>query len=382
MSTKKMDKSDLPFGSVWLSRIGLALGLAILVGFASCGGPQGIQIGLILPLTGGAAPLGKPSQNGMQLALEEYNSTRKSGEPAIEYTVEDDGAQPATAVSAFQKLVSAQHIRLLLGPLTSGTTLAVAPLAERDKVILISPGASAPAVTTAGDYIFRDELSEAVGARSQAELGYSRLGYRSVALLYVNNEYGTGTATIFQKRFLELGGRVVANEAFLPGTSDFRTALEKIKLAGPDAIVVVFQDSIVNIVRQIAELKISAHIFTTPVFEDPTTVQTLGPLAEGIIYTYYGTFNVGDPSSRRFVIAYQQRFQEPPTYYAALGYDAANMMFLALRSSHFNEDNTRDGLLAIRNFPGVSGTMSFDKNGDVIKPVSLKIVRRGQFVPY
>jgi branched-chain amino acid transport system substrate-binding protein len=173
-----------------------------------------------------------------------------------------------------------------LGPLTSGTTLAVAPIAEKNHVVILSPGASAPKITQAGDYIFRNELSEAYGARAQAELAFSRLNFKSVALLYINNEYGVGTVGVFRDSFSRLGGRIVADEAFDSGATDFRTALTRIKQANPDAIFVVFQDEIANIVRQRAELGISVPIYTTPVFEDPENLKTLGPLAEGIIYTY------------------------------------------------------------------------------------------------
>lgn len=343
-----------------------------------------LEIGVILPLTGGAASLGKASLSGMQLAIEEYNSAKTAGGPTVDLAVEDDQAQPAKAVAAFQKLIVTPGVQLVLGPLTSGSTLAVAPLAGKNHVVILSPGGSAPAITNAGNYVFRNELSEAYGARAQAELAFSRLGFKSVALLYVNNEYGVGTVSVFRKRFEELSGRIVADEGFNAGATDLRSALAKIKAAKPGAIFVVFQDEIVNILKQRIELGISASVYTTPVFEDPANLKTLGPLAEGVIYTYYGSFSpdAQTGATADFVAAYKKRFGNAPTYYAALGYDAARIEIAALQSAQFDLEKVKDSMYRIRNFPGVTGETSFDHNGDVTKPVSLKIVQGGRFVAH
>ena len=363
---------------------GLAIAGVVVVNRTSSVATGGLKIGSILPLTGGASALGKASLNGIQLAITEYNSSLDLTDRSIELVIEDDGASPAAAVSAFQKLVTLDGVRMILGPLTSGGALALAPLANRDQVVILSPGASTPALTNSGDYVFRDELSEAFGARAQAELAYNRLNYRSIAMLYVNNEYGVGTTEVFRARFKELGGRIVVDEPFLPGTSDFRTALAKIKAENPDAMFVVFQDTIVNIVKQRAELGIQAPIYTTPVFEDLGNLRDLGSLADGIVYTYYGSFDASSNSSvsKQFVTAYRQRFHETPTYYAATSYDAARIAIAALRDSGFDLKKAKDSLYGIRNFPGVTGAMSFDHNGDVVKPVTLKTVRGGHFVRY
>jgi branched-chain amino acid transport system substrate-binding protein len=375
---------------LWSNRVfaGRAIIIALMLSVVQCSGPvsQGnskIMIGVILPLTGAAASLGKSSLQGMQIAIDNFNGTNQQPDK-IGLVVEDDQAQPATAVAAYRKLVSSDRVKLILGPLTSGTTLAVAPIAERDKVIILSPGASAPALSGSGDYIFRNELSEEYGAGVQATLAFSRLGLRTIAMLYVNNEYGVGTARVFRKRFVELGGKITDEEAFSSGATDFRTAWEKIRSSGPQAVFVVFQDDIGNILKQRSELGIKIPVYTTPVFEVASNLKKLGSLAEGVIYTYYGTF---DPSARggsvgEFNAAYEKRFRDAPGYYAALGYDAASLMLEALKRSNFDAGKVKDSLYSIRGFSGVTGTMSFDAKGDVEKPVSLKVVRGGRFVAY
>lgn len=345
---------------------------------------QEIRVGVLLPLTGNAGALGKDALLGIQLAIAEYIQDRSPNEPAISIIPEDTGADPNTGISAFRKLTSVNDVSLLIGPLASGVTLAVAPLAERNRIVVLSPGSSAPSISTAGDYIFRNELSEEYGARRQAELAYETLKFQRVAMLYVDNEYGVGTSAVFKRRFQDLGGEIVVEDAFESGESNYRTSISKARSQQANAIFYVYQDDAVNFVRQCTELGVDAVIYTTPVFENQNVLNTLGELANGVVYTYYGGF---DPESantivQTFVDNYEREHGETPSYYASLGYDAARIMIHALRAADFEEAGVKEALYQIRQFPGVTGTTTFDSNGDVTKPVRLRIVRNEQFTDY
>ncbi len=360
----------------------LAIAVLLMRGRSEVRGTS--HVGVLMPLTGGAASLGTSCRNGVLLAVEQYNASRSDSEPQVALLIEDTKADPSTAVSGFHKLTTAHEIKTIIGPLASGPTLAVAPLAERTSTIILSPGASTPSVSEAGDFVFRNELSEAFGAREQARLAFELLGFRTIALLYVNNAYGSGTATEFRKNFLDLGGGITLDEAFNPGSTDFRTVITAIRRADPDAVYFVYQDDIVNFMRQRAELGMATPVYTTPVFETPSNLQDLGELAEGVIYAYYGDF---DPAVRTgpavsFVSSYTDRFSQPPSYYSALGYDAARIIIEGLRRCGFVSEGLKDSLYSIQGFVGVTGNTSFDDNGDVQKPVTLRTVRRGHFVKF
>lgn len=362
------------------------LAILFLVGCHSrqLGGRQVIPIGVIMPLSGNAASLGKPALDAIRLAVDSYNAQNGGSRPLIKLIAEDSQAAPSRAVSAFLKLATVNKVWAVLGPLTSGGTLAVAPLANRDHVVILSPGASSPAITQAGQYVFRNELSEAYGAAMAAKIAYNRLRFRTLGVLFINNDYGLGTADVFQKSFKQLGGRISASEAFNPGTTDFRTALIKIATTKPDAMFVVFQDEIVNILRQRSQLRIGIPVYTTPVFEDPNFLKQLGVLADGVMYAYYGSFNphAQTGAMSKFIRSYKVRYGTAPTYYAALGYDAANILITALKSGDFRRSEIVAALHNIRDFPGVTGQTSFDQNGDVSKPVVLKTVRNGRYEQY
>lgn len=341
-----------------------------------------IKIGVIMPLTGDAAQYGIPSLNAIQLAVMQTNSEREKWQPEIKLVPEDDKAQAAQAVSAFQKLVTLEKVNLILGPLVSSATLSVAPLADSNKVVLFTPSSSAPALTTAGDYVFRNELSDLFGGTSQAELAVNKLGYKKMACVYINNDYGAGLFKVFKDKFQALGGQLIFEDSFGQSNSDFRSMITKLKSISPDAVFIISHDEIINFVRQMVELGAKFQIYTTPVFEDNRNIEKLGALAEGIIYTYYGNF---DPASsnekiRLFITQYEMQYKETPTYYAALAYDAACIALEALKRNSYNVESIKDELYRIQKFPGITGETSFDVNGDVSKPVSLKTVQNGRFV--
>lgn len=341
-----------------------------------------IKIGVIMPLTGDAAQYGIPSLNAISLAILQANSEREQEQPEIKLIPEDDKAQASLAISAFQKLVKIDNVKLILGPLVSSATLSVAPLADSNKVVLFTPSSSAPALTNAGDYVFRNELSDLFGGTAQAELAISKLGFKKIACVYINNDYGSGLFKVFKDKFQMLGGQIIFEDSFAQSTTDFRSIITRLKLFSPDAVFLISHDEIINFVRQMVELGAKFQIYTTPVFEDNRNIEKLGSLADGIIYTYYGNF---DPSSsdeqvKIFITQYKELYKESPTYYAALAYDAASILLEALRRTSYRIDDVKNELYKIQHFPGITGETTFDKNGDVSKPVSLKTVKKGKFI--
>jgi branched-chain amino acid transport system substrate-binding protein len=366
--------------------LGLILMSAVLALFSNCGQKAAgeVKIGVLMPLTGDAATLGEPAWNAIQLAFEQWNGKKSTDESLVRAIPEDTKAEPSAGVSAFHKLITVDKVKIVIGPLTSTVTLAVAPIAEQNKIVIISPGASAPKISDAGEYVFRNELSDSDGGKIQAEIAIQKLHYKKVACVYINTDYGSGLLDVFRQRFVELGGEIVLAESFDPGETDFRSVISKIKRLSPDAVFLIAIDETIPFVRQKSELGLRASIYTTPIFENIMYLQKLGDLAEGIIYVYYGEYNERSDNEivQQFVESYHSKFGINPTYYSALAYDAANIVIQALNMANFNPKTVRENLYKIKNFQGVTGLTSFDTNGDVSKPVSLKTVRSGKFTLY
>lgn len=345
--------------------------------------PKEIKIGAILPLTGENAMYGESAKRAIDLAVEEINTAGGIKGSKIRVIYEDDQALPDKGVSAFQKLITVDKVPVVIGAMPSSVTLAIAPIAEKNKVVLFSPASSNPKITESGDYIFRNDVSDVFEGSKMAEDVRQKLGFKKVAVLYINNDYGVGIKDVFIKRFEELGGKILDIETFEQGATDFRTQLTKIKQDNPEAVYIVGYKEQIQILKQYKELGIKAQILGTIMLEDPEIIQKVGDAAEGAIFTY----RAYDPKSeqkevKEFVKNFKDKYGLEPDNWAAQSYDALKIVALAIERGGYNSEEIKNALYRIKNFPGVSGLTSFDEHGDVIKPLKLKIIRSGEFRNY
>lgn len=360
------------------------IGLAVVLVITQRGQQANeVAIGVIAPLTGDSAKYGEDIKRGYDLAVQEINEAEGVRGRKLHLIYEDSEGKPDKAVAAALKLIVKDKVPAILGPLWSSPTLAVAPICEKKKVVLLSSGASSPDITKAGDYIFRNELSDEYGAEQTARLFFN-LVFKQIAMLYINNDFGTGYRKVMERVYSELGGSIVIAESFEQGANDFRAQLTKIKEKNPKALFVVGYKETILILRQLKELGIKPQILSVALFEDPEILEKVGDVAEGAIYTYYGTF---DPKSqdervKHFVETFTRKYGKAPEYYAPIGYDAVKVLALAMEKGGFDSMGIKNALYATKDFPGLSGTTSFDQNGDVQKPIILKTVKNGKFVRY
>ena len=359
--------------------------VATAVGFSGCAKKaEEIKIGAILPLTGGAGKYGEDAKLGIDLAVDEINVQGRINGKKVKVIYEDNQSNPQQSVAAIRKLITVDKVPAIIGPMTSSAALAVAPIAEQSRVVLFSPAASAPAISKAGDYIFRNELSDAYGGVAQAGLTWIKLKIKGVAILHINNDYGVGVRDAFSKIFTNIGGQIVDIQSFEPDATDFRTQLTRIRQKSPESIFIISYKESIPILRQIKELGIKAQLLSTPVFEDKEVLEKAGDAAEGVIYVYYGGFDPQsrDELTRNFVESFKRKYNREPGYYSALAYDAMKILALAIEKGGYKSEGIKKSLYDIKDFSGITGETAFDANGDVTKPAILKIVRKGKFERY
>lgn len=338
-----------------------------------------LKIGVILPLTGNASFVGSPMKKAISLRIKEYNKSHKK---KIELQFEDSQGLPKVGLSSFEKLKS-DGIKVIIGPASSSVTLAIAPKANESKIVILSPSASAPAITDAGEYIFRNELSDLLGASKQAELTYDTLQIHNLSILYINNDYGVGVYNAFKKKFEELGGNISNSLSYSDASTDFKTQIAKIASDKSNAVFIIAQNEYSNIIRQFYELGVKKQILATPVFENQSFITSLGQISNNIIYSYYGSFGSHkNKIQTNFINSFKTEYNKEPNYYAALAYESASIIIYGLQKANFEMDKLYKTLLEVKDFPSVTGNLSFDKNGDVDKPVVLKTVKNENFQPY
>lgn len=343
--------------------------------------PSAIKIGLIACQTGALAPYGKSLIAGAQLAIDEINAQQGINGRPLRIILEDSKSAPADAVAAFTKLATSDHVPVVIGFIGSSLAMASAPIANREHVVLLSPGVSTPAYSTPDDFTFRNRASAADEVNVMARIAKER-GYKRVALLYVNNEYGVSWRDIFVDTFRQLGDKVVRQEAFQQGATDLRTQLTKVKSAQPDAIYMIAQAIEYGYaLRQAKELQIDAQFLATIGIESQQVLDLAGEAAEGVLYTMT-SYDSNDPSPR--VQGFEKKFKEKTGQksdaFAANAYDAVYIVAEVMKKGNYTADSIRRGLYQMKDFPGVAGSTTFDRNGDVTRAVVLKRIHDGQYV--
>ena len=361
------------------------LNVAVILLIAGCqrAGKSSVEIGAILPLTGDAAIYGQELKNGIELAREEINNSGGIKGKKIEVKYEDDRGQPKEGVSAIQKLISADKVPVIIGGATSSVALAIAPIAVEKKVVLLSPTATAPALSKVGKYFFLIWPSDNYDGLIMAQFAFDKLGLKKVAILYVNTEYGQGIDNVFKKEFEKRGGQILISESYELGASDFRTQLTKMKQLEPDAIYLPgYYKELAGILRQARELGVKSVFLSVNSFYDPKLLEIAGNSAEGAIFTY-PTYDAKseEPLTKKFVEVFKAKYKKEPDAFAVQGYDAMKTVADAIQAGGDSSESIRDAMAHMKDFPGVGGSITFDVNGDVRKPLRFLTVQGGQFVP-
>jgi branched-chain amino acid transport system substrate-binding protein len=365
-----------------------AFAAAIATTFAACsgGGTPGqgssgseeILVGEFSSLTGSTATFGQSTHNGITLAFDEINAAGGVLGKKLKVLVEDDQSKPEEAATAVQKLISSNRVVAVLGEVASSRTLAAAPIAQSNKVPLISPSSTNPKVTEVGDYIFRVCFIDPFQGAVMAKFAANTLKLKKVAILYdVRNDYSVGLRNFFSETYRGLGGQIVGEQVFSEGDSDFRAQLTQLKSLSPEAIYVPgYYTEAGTISRQARELGITVPLMGGDGWDSPKLTEIGGKSIEGSYLSNHYSVDDPSPAIQKFVGDYKARFGATPDALAALGYDAAKVLADAFkRAGTTDGPKVRDAIAATKGFVGVTGSITIDDKRNAVKPaVVLKVV--------
>jgi branched-chain amino acid transport system substrate-binding protein len=382
---KKNHSSLLVFGTIIILLIVIAL-LAFyqdqsIAGNTITSEKPIYKIGSPLELTGKYASFGEDLKNAMNLAAEEVNQKKPF---KLEIIYEDTQSDTKNSVTAAKKLIEVDNIKILIGMMSSGNVMAIAPVSEENKVILFTPGASSGEITTAGDFVFRNrETSEAHG-KGMAEF-LKNQGITKVAVFAAQSSNSQSYKEAFIKKFKNLGGTIIFISDYNSENKDFKTDIAKAQQAGAEAFYLGANSGIDPglICKQAKELGFNGIIVGSAGLESEEFLTSAGQAAEGVYFTS-PAFDLNNPKVKEYNEKYLSLYNEESSAFAANAYDAVKIIADAIEScqDYSNTACIRDYLYNIRDYPGIGGTTTFDSNGDVIKPVMIKVVKEGEFVRY
>jgi len=337
-----------------------------------------VSIGAIFPLSGGVAYYGNESRDGALLAIEEINAAGGLLGKKLALISEDDEGNAEKTVNAFTKLTSRDKVTIILGSSTSGPTQAVSTLAQRNKVVLISPSATNIDVTKAGDFVFRacfiDPFQGVVGA----DFAYQTLGSRRAAVLYdAGADYNTGLAEAFKNQFKAIGGQVVADEAYQTGDVDFNAQVTRIKAANPDVVYLPNYYNDVSLqAKQLRDQGVTCALVGGDGWD--SLIDNAGDEALNGYWSSGFASDTTDPRGVAFVQAFQAKYNRPASQFAALGYDAMLLVADGIKAAGTFDTSAVKNAIAQIEGTYVTGNIRFDSDRNPIKGATiLEIVRKG-----
>jgi len=331
-----------------------------------------IKIGVILPLTGNGAIYGNALQKGIELAYSESNVRDK-----IKIIYEDDAGDAKTGINAFNSLVS-RNIKIVIGGPMSHVASALIPIANKEKILLLSPFASDPSLSQADDYFYRVCATDDVDGKVLANFINNDLKLEKVAFFYPSVDYGVGIRDAFLKHASGTPIKIVFNESYQNGAVDFRTQLMKIKQSNPDVLILpaYIKEGII-ILKQLNELGCSFFVAGVSSFYEKSMLEASGALKDKIFFTYpLFSMESTNKKTQDFIKNFQEKYKEEPNTFAAHGFDSyyvlANEIDLLLKSgSNVTQDVIKERLAQKHIYDGATGQFYFDANGDVVKDMQI-----------
>ena len=336
-----------------------------------------IKIGHFGSLTGATATFGTSTDKGIKMAFEEIDAAKPPLGKKLELITADDSSQPAQVPSAVKSLLGKSNVIVLMGEVSSKLSKIAAPIAQSAGVPMVSPASTNPDVTKAGDHIFRTCFIDPFQGSVMAKFAAQNLKAKKAAILTdVANDYSKGLTQFFTQEWTKNGGTIVDAESYSQGDKDFSSQLTKIKAANPDVIYVPgYYNEVGNIAVQARRQGITQPMMGGDGWDSPKLFEIGGAAVQGCYFSNHYSPQSKDPKVVKFVTDFKNKYGEVPDAMAALGYDAAYVVSDAIaRAGSEDKSKIRDALAATKNFAGVTGTISIDKDRNAVKSaVVLKI---------
>lgn len=347
------------------------------------------RFGLALPLSGPQALYGSDQIQASQWAVADINKAGgvADGQP-LDMLVLDTQADPQVGIQMANRLVNAEKVPVFVTA-WSAVAKAVAPIANDSKTVALVVGANSPNIAKLGDYVYTTFPLADVDLTALCQDLYAKMGKRTAAVVFVNDETGIAGAEIYREQFVKLGGKIVAFETYDNHATDFTGAILKVRAGQPDTIHIQGQVSDTpQIVAQMRQLGLTQTITSYASIYNPRFIQALGAAAEGVIVTSLAPDATDSPKVAEYVARWKQEKGREPNGlpYTQYLYDAPYLVADVFRAMHKNRmpmtgENFRTAMLQVHSFElPLTGRTDILASHEVKKPVYLMQVQKGVWV--
>ncbi len=382
------------FALLVLTLIGVA---ALAACQAAGGGGDTIKVGLNLELTGSIPKVGEHARVAAEMYAEEVNAAGGldvGGQKyTIELVVEDNNGTAEGAAAAANKLITQNNVLVLVGPNASVAAVPAGEVANNLSTPMISPWSTNPNTTLNRPWVFRAPFLDPFQGPVVANFATEQFGAEKACVLFdVASDYPKGLADNFKSAWEALHGpgSVVAFESFTTGDQDFSAQLTKIKATDCQVLFTPqYYSEVPLIVEQAQDLGITLPIVGSDSWGDPQLLELCGDACEGFFYSTHYAASGATGATKEFIDKFQARHGEIPSDVGALTWDSMQIVAQAIKncgslggSLEENRTCVRDGMAAIQDFEGITGTMTFDEQGDPIKCAVIVQIQGGEAVFY
>ena len=377
-----------------MKKFAVACVLLSLLMVASCNKAQTIKIGFNIPLTGDSPKIGEGAKYSAELIKKEVNVAGgldvKGKKYMLDFIYVDNELKPESAVQAALRLIEQDKVLAVVGPAGSGRAIPAGQVNNENRTPMGSPWATNPSVTLNRPYVFRACILDPVQAPAAVKFVSSTFpAIKKAAILYnIDDDYSKGLAGYFRDNWEAQGGQVTNFESFGQKDQDFSVQLTRIVNSGAEMLYLPdYYNHVALIVSQDKELGWGDK----PVMgSDSWGSAALVRLSQGSVKGYYFTTHyaaagaVGE--TKVFIDKYKAAYGYVPDDVAALTYDSARIILQAIQTAGLtgdlakDRDAIKDAIAAMKDFPGITGKMTFDANGDPAKPaVVVRVNDAGEF---
>ena len=353
----------------------------------ACGGAAGgggpVKVALLAPMSGQVKTFGESTKNAVDIAVAEWNAAGGVAGRQIQLVVEDSQCSAEPAVNAANKVIDQDGAKFIIGEVCSSASIPVSEIAVAKKVVQISPTSTNPSVTVGADgktkpYIFRacfiDPFQGTVGANFALKTLKANTAF---VMLDQGNDYVRGLAEFFEAAFTKGGGTIVGKETYTKDDTDFSAILTKVADTKPDVLYLPDYYPIVNLVgAQVKQRNLSVVMMGGDGWDSADLDLKA---ADGGYFTNHYSADDTRPIVQDWVKKYNTKYGANPDALATLGYDAANMLFTAMKNANSTDpEKVKDALASLKDFDGVSGKMSIDAEHNPIKSAVVLQVKDGK----
>ncbi|HCM28609.1 MAG TPA: branched-chain amino acid ABC transporter substrate-binding protein [Treponema sp.] len=365
-----------------------------LSGLSAASAAEAIKIGAILAVTGPAAYLGAPEEKTVRMLVEEINKSGGILGRQVQLIVKDSGASSEKAISFAKQLIDEEEVVAIIGPTTSGESMAIKDICQKAGMPLFTCASSETIVNPVAKYVFKSPQKD----NYVVEWIYqtmNKMGISKIGVIAANTGFGNGGKAQLEKYASQYGITIAISEVYDANATDLSALLTKVNASGVQAVVNwSIEPAQAIVAKNMKQLKMTAQLFQSHGFGNIKYVEAAGEAAEGIIFPC-GRLLVADqlPDSNpqkkllvKYANDYKANYKEDASTFGGHAYDALTILKAAIESAKSTDpDKIVTAIEGLRNFSGTAGIFNFsaaDHNGLQMDSIVMTTVKNGKFVLY